>query len=434
MAKPLQNNSLELKLAAPFEPLLNPRRYKVIYGGRGSGKSYSIAMLLVLASYQHPLRILCAREIQKSITDSVHQLLADTIERLGLSSHFEIQKTQILGKNGSRFIFEGLRSNVSKVKGLEGIDRVWVEEAESLTNHSWDTLIPTIRAENSEIWLSFNPLDEMDATYQRFVVEPPPDALVIKVNYDDNPWFPDTLEAERLHMKDKNLALYAHIWEGDCYANKDGAYYTNHLIDKQITSVPVDRALPVNSSWDLGIADATAIWLWQVDGKSVRFVSYYEASGEGIQHYLDALSDYKAKNRIQWGVHIAPHDIRVREWSTGQSRHEMAANLGINFDIAPNLPIIDGIESVRRLLSSAWFDEENCKAGIRSLRNYRKEWDDRRQAYKTRPLHDWTSHCADAMRYCAVSADQWESQPLVTLQSSRIKLATYVAGDSSIGY
>ena len=112
MAKPLQNNSLELKLAAPFEPLLNPRRYKVIYGGRGSGKSYSIAMLLVLAAYQHPLRILCAREIQKSITDSVHQLLADTIERLGLSSHFEIQKTQILGKNGSRFIFEGLRSNV----------------------------------------------------------------------------------------------------------------------------------------------------------------------------------------------------------------------------------------------------------------------------------------------------------------------------------
>lgn len=200
MAKPLQNNSLDLKLAAPFEPLMNPCRYKVCYGGRGSGKSYSIAMLLVLAAYQHPLRILCAREIQKSITDSVHQLLADTIERLGLSSHFEIQKTQILGKNGSRFLFEGLRSNISKVKSMEGIDRVWIEEAESVTNASWDTLIPTIRKDNSEIWVSFNPLDEMDATYQRFVVEPPPGSFVVKVNYDQNPWFPETLEAERLHL------------------------------------------------------------------------------------------------------------------------------------------------------------------------------------------------------------------------------------------
>ena len=434
MAKPLKNNSLELKLAKPFEPLLNPCRYKIVYGGRGSGKSYSMAMLLVLAAYANPLRILCAREIQKSITDSVHQLLVDTIDRLGLLGHFEVQKTQILGKNGSRFLFEGLRSNITKVKSMEGIDRVWVEEAESVTNASWDTLIPTIRKDNSEIWVSFNPLDEMDATYQRFVVDPPPESVLVKVNYDENPWFPETLEAERVHLKAKNPALYAHIWEGDCYANKDGAYYADHIIDKQITSVPVDRALPVNTSWDLGIADATAIWLFQVHGKEIRFISYYEASGEGIQHYLDALADYKEAHGIQWGYHIAPHDIRVREWSTGQSRHEMAANLGINFDIAPSLPIIDGIESVRRLLGAAWFDEENCKEGIRSLRNYRKEWDDKRQAYKTKPLHDWTSHCADAMRYCAVSADTWESQPVVSLQTSRIRLASYVAGDSSIGY
>ena len=434
MVKANKNNSLDLTLAAPFEPLLNPCRYKVVYGGRGSGKSYSIAMLLVLAAYQRPLRILCAREIQKSITDSVHQLLVDTIDRLGLLGHFEVQKTQILGKNGSRFLFEGLRSNISKVKSMEGIDRVWIEEAESVTNASWDTLIPTIRKDNSEIWVSFNPLDEMDATYQRFVVEPPPGSFVVKVNYDENPWFPETLEAERLHLKEKNAALYAHIWEGDCYANKDGAYYADHIINKQISTIPVDRSLPVNTAWDLGIADATAIWLFQVQGKSVRFVSYYESSGEGIQHYLDALAEYKQEHGIQWGHHIAPHDIRVREWSTGQSRQEMAANLGINFEIAPSLPIIDGIESVRRLLGSAWFDEENCKAGIRSLRNYRKEWDDKRQAYKTKPLHDWTSHCADAMRYCAVSAETWEQQPVQALQQTRMRLAAYVAGDSSIGY
>ena len=232
-------SKLKWQLTEKFEPFLQPNRYKVAYGGRGSGKSWSVAQLLVTKAFQERTRVLCAREIQRSIEDSVIQLLADTIERMGLQAFFEVQKTQILGKNGSRFFFAGLKSNVTKIKSFEGIDIVWVEEAESVTNASWDTLVPTIRKQGSEIWVTFNPMDEFDATYQRFVLTPPPDAYVVKVNWSDNPWFPKELERERVHLQTTNPDLYEHIWEGNPFANKDGAYYVKYVNLQQVTSVPI---------------------------------------------------------------------------------------------------------------------------------------------------------------------------------------------------
>lgn len=398
-------------MAPVFKPFCKPSRYKVAYGGRGSGKSYTIAQLLVLGAYAEPLRVLCAREIQKSINDSVLQLLSDTIERLGLGAFFEVQKTQILGKNGSRFIFSGLRANVNEIKSLEGVDRVWVEEAESVSNHSWDTLIPTVRKPGSEIWISFNPQDELDATYQRFVANTPTGCERVRVNYSDNPWFPDVLEQERLDCKRTNPRLYEHIWEGNCWADKDGAYYVDFINPTQVTSVPVDPSLPVHTAWDLGIADATAIWFFQVAGREPRAVNYYEASGEGLKHYVGVLHAFRDEHKTLWGTHIAPHDIAVRELGSGESRKDIAQGMGINFDVAPRLGIQDGIESTRKLLPQLWFDEKRCADGLRALRNYRKEYDDKRQAYKTKPLHDWSSHGADAMRYGAVAQNKWITTP-----------------------
>jgi len=211
-----------------WEGFGEPHRYKIAYGGRGSGKSWTIATLLVLESLQTPgFRVLCAREIQKSIQDSVLQLLADTIDRLGVSDCFEVQKTQILGKNGSRFLFLGLQSNITKVKSLEGLNRVWVEEAEAVTQSSWETLIPTIRQPGSEIWVSFNPNDELDDTFQRFVVNPQKDSYVTKVNYSDNPFFPDELEKERVYLKSINTDLYNHVWEGEVYPTGMGLITPN---------------------------------------------------------------------------------------------------------------------------------------------------------------------------------------------------------------
>jgi len=395
---------LKLQITEHFEPFLEPHRIKCAYGGRGSSKSWSIAQLLVVLAFNKPMRILCAREIQRSIEDSVLQLLADTIERMGLESFYEIQKTQILGKNGSRFFFSGLKSNVTKIKSIEGIDVVWCEEAESITNSSWDTLIPTIRKPGSEIWISFNPLSEFDATYQRYVVNPPADSYIVKVNWSDNPWFPDVLEKERRHMEATNPDLYQHVWEGNPFADKSGSYYAKYINLKQIVKVPIEKGLLVHTAWDLGVSDSTAIWLFQIVGRELRFVQYYENSGEGLQHYVQWLHEWRVEHGAVFGHHIAPHDIRVRELGSGQSRLETARGLGIEFQIAPSLPLVDGIEATRNLLPNAWFDEDRCAQGLRLLRHYRKEWDDTRQAYKAKPVHDASSHAADAMRYCAISS------------------------------
>ncbi|HAW3612217.1 TPA: PBSX family phage terminase large subunit [Escherichia coli] len=207
-----------------FEPFIEAHRYKVAKGGRGSGKSWAIARLLVEAARRQPVRILCARELQNSISDSVIRLLEDTIEREGYSAEFEIQRSMIrhLGTN-AEFMFYGIKNNPTKIKSLEGIDICWVEEAEAVTKESWDILIPTIRKPFSEIWVSFNPKNILDDTYQRFVVNPPDDICLLTVNYTDNPHFPEVLRLEMEECKRRNPTLYRHIWLGEPVSASDMA-------------------------------------------------------------------------------------------------------------------------------------------------------------------------------------------------------------------
>jgi phage terminase large subunit len=209
-----------------FDKLDNPRRVTVFFGGRGSGKSWNIAQALIAKAIEKRIRVLCARELQKSIKDSVHKLLADTIERMGAGPFFEVLKTSITGANGSEFIFTGVANNVSEVKSMEGVDICWLEEAHALTQESLDILLPTFRKKGSTIWISFNPFDEMDAVYQNYVA-PYLDAIenngfyesetlyVRKVNYDDNPKFWETeLVQEMEECKQTNWNKYQHIWLG----------------------------------------------------------------------------------------------------------------------------------------------------------------------------------------------------------------------------
>ena len=207
-----------------FQPFIEAHRYKVAKGGRGSGKSWAIARLLIEASRRQPVRILCARELQNSISDSVIRLLEDTIEREGYASEFEIQRSMIrhLG-TGAEFMFYGIKNNPTKIKSLEGIDICWVEEAEAVTKESWDILIPTIRKPNSEIWVSFNPKNILDDTYQRFVVDHPDDICLLTVNYTDNPHFPEVLRLEMEECKRRNPTLYRHIWLGEPVSASDMA-------------------------------------------------------------------------------------------------------------------------------------------------------------------------------------------------------------------
>lgn len=213
------------KIPAIFSPLKKAARFKILAGGRGSGKSWAIARIFVEIARHGEFRFLCCREFQGSIADSVIQLISDTIDRHGYTNEFEVQKQYIRHlKTNSLFMFYGLKNNISKIKSLEGVSFVWCEEAEAITSDSWDVLIPTIRKENSEIWISFNPKNILDATYQRFVVNPPKDCVNIKANYSDNPHFPEVLRKEMEECKERDYELYLHIWEGEPVADSEHAF------------------------------------------------------------------------------------------------------------------------------------------------------------------------------------------------------------------
>ena len=225
-----------------------PSRYKVLYGGRGSGKSFSCARVLLGKGFEKPIRILCAREIQRSISDSVHKLLCTQIEEMGLGGFYFITRDAIRGANGTEFIFKGLRSNPQEIKSTEGIDIAWVEEAQAVSAESWDVLIPTIRKPNSEIWLTFNPLDESDPTYQRFVLNAPENALVRKVNYDENPYFPEVLKAEMEWLKARDYESYLHIWEGEVRKHSNAVIFAGRFRVEEFET-PKDARFYQGADW-----------------------------------------------------------------------------------------------------------------------------------------------------------------------------------------
>lgn len=198
-------------------PLFQPKRYKILHGGRGGGKSVTIGKALLIQGIQRRMRILCTREVQRSLADSVIKLLADLIEEMGLGEFYEVQKNTIKGQNGTEFLFAGLQSHtIDSLRSYVNIDVVWVEEAHSVSEKSWNVLIPTIRKPGSEIWASFNPDQETDYVYSRFVVRHDPDAWVCEINYYDNPWFPEVLEKERRALLAFNDDMHAHVWLGKC--------------------------------------------------------------------------------------------------------------------------------------------------------------------------------------------------------------------------
>lgn len=209
-------SEVTIQIPDAFQDLFKPSRYKVYYGGRGGAKSWNVARALLVLGAQRTIRILCTREFQNSIEDSVHRLLSDQITALELDGFYTVKQREITGVNGTLFLFEGLHRNVHKIKSLEGIDVCWVEEATKVTEDSWEVLIPTIRKDGSEIWITFNPDQETDPVYERFVTNPPPSALVKEVSYRSNPYFPETLRAEMEWDRKVDHDKYMHIWEGHC--------------------------------------------------------------------------------------------------------------------------------------------------------------------------------------------------------------------------
>lgn len=211
------------RISGELIPLIEPRRVKCLYGGRGSGKSWTVAKILIELAVRSDLRILCLRRVQKSIGSSAHKLLADTIRRSGYESEFTITNNAIRSKEGAEFMFMGLQSNLDSVKSIEGVDIAWVEEAHGISAEAWEILLPTIRREDSEVWVTFNPDFAWDETYVRFVLNADPSWFVQKVNWSDNKSFPASLEKERQHCLKYYPDRYDNIWEGVPTSEAPGA-------------------------------------------------------------------------------------------------------------------------------------------------------------------------------------------------------------------
>lgn len=213
------------------------------------------------------------------------------------------------------------------------------------------------------------------------------------------------LDEEELMMAKQDMADTEFEQEYECSwsAALRGAYYAKELEaaydEDRVGKVPYDPSKQVVTSWDLGVADSTAIWFAQYDGKSINIIDYYESSGEGLPHYIDVLN----QKGYRYGAHIAPHDIVVREFSTGKSRKDLAFSLGIDFQVAPKLKVMDGIDSVRTTLNKCWFDQIKCQQGLDALLQYRSSYNDKKKIWSQKPVHDWTSHASDAFRYLCVT-------------------------------
>lgn len=293
-------------------------RYYVIHGGRGSAKSWTVARALLLQGTVDPLRVLCAREIMRTIADSVHKLLSDQIKKLGLEGFYQITDNAIRGLNGTEFIFTGLRSlDADKIKSYEGVDVVWVEEAHTVSKRSWQILLPTIRAEGSEIWVTFNPELETDDTFVRFVENAPDNATVIQMNWRDNPWWTPELEAERQYSLRAEPEDYPNIWEGKPRSAVTGAIYPRELSAMQtqgrIRPVPYDPRLRVHAIWDIGWNDQTSIIFAQVNLSEVRIVNYFEGS------FLrpDELASIVHGMGYLYGSFWLPHDAQNETLAAG---------------------------------------------------------------------------------------------------------------------
>lgn len=426
----------EIRFPEILYPLWEPMRYKVLHGGRGGAKSWTVARKCLLDGAQEPLRFLCCREFQKSIKDSVLTLLSDQITQMGMESHYEVLHNEIRGANGTLFNFEGLSHNVMGIKSYEGVDRVWVEEGHSVTKKSWDILIPTIRKPNSEIYVTFNPELEDDYAYERWVVGEDTRSLVIEINWRDNPWFPEVLNEERLAHKERDPESYDHVWEGKPRQWLEGAIYARQLRkafeEERIGIVPFDPDVRVFTAWDIGRTDDTAIWWYQRVGNEIHIIDHIsEAGGDpsyfashilGVEVQIDIVGgeiECEVSDRpfegathrreYQYQTHFLPHDARAKRLEAhGKSvREQLQEALGWGkVDITRRLDREDGIQAVRTLFPKMWFSKERCADGIKALRSYRREAQMDDKSLKRDPKHDWASHSADAMRTLAAAYER----------------------------
>jgi phage terminase large subunit len=409
---------IDVTFPTGYEFLFEPRRYKVAHGGRGSTKSWSFARALILQAYEKKLRVLCARELQTSISESVHRLLSDQIGLMGLGQWFEIQQQGIYGRNGSEFFFYGIRNNITKVKSAEGIDICWCEEAEKISDNSWQVLIPTVRKANSEIWITFNPDEETDPTYQRFVVNKdhlPGNSAVREFNWHQNPWWwTDNCKS----MRDEKDYLYrvdpeaaAHVWGGECRRNASSQIFRGKYAVEAF-EVPTDAVVFREQGWDgpyFGID-------WGFSGDPAVLVKmwlrgYAKGKSKGTLHIEYSVGGRHIEQDDLGPLFLTVPGVRDRLIYADSARPETISHVkgktGLRIDPCEKWPecVEDGVEWLRSL--ERIVIHPRCTNPMSGEKVVDMEQEARWYSYKVdrltkevlREIVDKHNHCWDAIRY-----------------------------------
>ncbi len=409
-------SALLIPTAEAFEPLLAPARDKVAWGGRGSGKSHFFAGMLIEDALAEPgnnggegLRSVCIREVQKDLAQSSKLLLEGKLSsfKLGEADGFKVYRDVITTPGDGLIAFKGMNDyTADSIKSLEGFKRAWWEEAQTGTAHSINLLRPTMRATGSQMWWSYNPrrsTDPVDVLFRG--KETPTGAIIVKANWRDNPWFTAELEQERLDCLRMQPDQYAHIWEGEHITIAEGAYFAKALtearLQKRMTTLVADPLLGYKAFWDIGVRDATAIWIAQFEGQQIKVLDYYEASGQSLGAHLEWLRS----NGYGSALCVLPHDGARADAFTAVRFEDHIRSAGFQVQTVENQgkgAAMKRVEAARRLFPRIWFDDTKCKGGLDALGWYHEKRDEAR-GLGLGPEHDWSSHAADAFGLMCVA-------------------------------
>ena len=435
---PEQQVWLEAQLPRKLSFLLNKPWHPIVVTphGRGAATSWTYATVALILGMENPLRIVCCRETLQSISHSVHELLKNRVEALGIGAYYTCYDKHIIGSNGTKFTFHGLRTNAEEIKSLEGADITWVEEAEKVSKSSWATLVPTIfRKDTSRLRANYNPKLVTDETNRRFVLLPSPGTKVMHLTWRDHPWFPERLKIEMAHDFQVDPITARNIWDGEYLSEIQGAIFAEQMkaatAEGRIGNVPHDRTHPVDTFWDLGFGDPTAIWFAQAVDGWYRFIDYHEDYGKTIADYCIVLQDRAARFGYVYGNDWLPHDgvdAMIHKNMQGGDRSRSVEMLmraaGRTPRIAPKMSVTETINAARTIFPNCYFDMEKCADGIQTLRHYAWKPDahaddhrDPRQGFahqtpvQKEPLHNWASHGASGFRTAAVCIRQPRKAP-----------------------
>ena len=389
-------------------------RYRGSYGGRGSGKTRSFAKMAAINGYRWAKAgkegiILCAREYMNSLDESsLAEVKAAIASEPWLAAEYEVGEKFVRTKCGRvAFKFAGLRRNLDSIKSKARILLCWIDEAEPVSEAAWRKLVPTVREEGSEIWVTWNPEGKRSATHQRFRADPPKGAKIVELNYTDNPWFPAELEGERQEDFEKRPDDYDYVWGGDFKTSYEGAYYAKSLLaaKERIGNLAADPLMQIRAVWDIGgtgaKADACAIWICQYIGREIRVLDYYEAQGQPLAAHVTWLRD----NGYGKALCILPHDGDTNDKVFDVSYASALRKAEFAVEVVPNQgtgAAMQRVERARELFPQIWFDEKKTEAGREALAAYHEKRDEERNI-GLGPNHDWASHGADAFGLMCVA-------------------------------